>query len=133
MSFRSDFYNGFFTPPDALITGQVLEWLTASGLFQQVVDFTSPVDPTHILEGELTDLYGDFSEGSQPRAALGIRVALMEDVSGRPKILFQKRYRKETPLKVDSPEALVQGWNKALRQILTDFEGDLREVDLKAG
>lgn len=133
LSYESDYYNEFFTPPDTMVTEEVREWLAASGLFGQVVDFTGEVEHTHILEGEVIDLYGDYSErgGSRPKAALGIEFLFVEDVSGQPKLIFQKRYRKAVPVQGTAPAALVQGWNEALQKILTDLEGDLRESVLK--
>jgi len=133
LSYETDFYNEFLTSPDTMITEEVRQWLADSGLFEQVVDFSGQVDPTHILEGTVTDLYGDFSEPAQPRAALQMEFYLSEDIAGRSKIVFKNRYRQEIRIKRDSPEELIQGWNKALALILTEFEGDLREVDLKPG
>lgn len=132
-SYESDFYNEFLTSPDTMITEEVRQWLAGSGLFQQVVDFSGQIEPTHILEGTVTDLYGDFSEGSQPRAALQMEFFLIQEVSGRSRVVFQNRYRQEVRIKRDSPEELVQGWNQALTYILADFERDLRETNLKTG
>lgn len=132
-SYESDFYNEFLTSPDTMITEEVRQWLAGSGLFQQVVDFSGQIEPTHILEGTVTDLYGDFSEGSQPRAALQMEFFLIQEVSGRSRVIFQKRYRREAALKTDSPDAVVQGWNQALAYILAEFERDLRETNLKTG
>jgi len=134
LSYESDFYNEFLTSPDTMITEEVRQWLADSGLFQQVVGFSGQVQPTHILEGTITDLYGDFSErGSPPRAALQMEFYLSEEIAGRSKTVFHNRYRQEIRIQRDSPEELIQGWNKALARILTDFEGDLREIDLKPG
>jgi uncharacterized lipoprotein YmbA len=132
LSYETDFYNEFLTSPDTMITEEVRQWLADSGLFQQVVGFSGQVQPTHILEGTITDLYGDFSErGSPGRAALQIEFYLSEDIAGRSEPVFHNRYRQEVRIQKDSPEELVQGWNRALARILTDFEEDLREVDLK--
>ena len=133
LSYETDFYNEFLTSPDTMITEEVRRWLADSGLFGQVVDFSGQVDPTHILEGMVTDLYGDFGEPTQPKAALQMEFYLSEDIAGRSKIVFKNRYRKEARIKRDLPEELVQGWNKALAIILTDFERDLKEIDLKPG
>ena len=134
LSYKTDFCNEFLTSPDTMITEEVREWLADSGLFQQVVDFSGQVEPTHILEGTITDLYGDSSErGSPPRAALQMEFYLSEEIAGRSKTVFHNRYRQEIRIQRDSPEELIQGWNKALARILTDFEGDLREIDLKPG
>jgi cholesterol transport system auxiliary component len=134
LSYESDFYNEFLTSPDTMITEEVRQWLADSGLFQQVVGFSGQVQPTHILEGTITDLYGDFSErGSPPRAALQMEFYLSKDIAGRSETVFNNRYRHEARIQRDSPEELIQGWNKALARILTDFEEDLREIDLTPG
>ena len=133
LSYETDFYNEFLTSPDTMITEEVRQWLADSGLFGHVVDFSGQVDPTHILEGTVTDLYGDFSEPTQPKAALQIEFFLSEDIAGQSKSVFKNRYRKEVRISRDSPEELIQGWNKALALILTDFEGDLKQIDLKPG
>jgi len=72
LSYQSDFYNEFLTSPGSLIAEQVRQWLADSGIFGQVVDFSGQVAPTHILKGKVIDLYGDYSRGTQPRAALEI-------------------------------------------------------------
>jgi uncharacterized lipoprotein YmbA len=133
LTYESDYYNQFFAPPDIMITEEVLEWLEGSGLFRQVMDFTGQGEDTHILEGEVINLYGGFSRGTQPKAVLNIRFSFVQDISGRSENLFQKHYRRELPLKVDSAKALVEGWNTALARILGDLEEDLRALDLKTG
>ncbi len=131
LSYETDYYNQFFASPDIMITEEVREWLQGSGLFRQVFDYTGQAEHTHVLEGEVIDLYGDFSRGTQPKAAIDVRFRLIRDTPGRSEILFQKHYRRELPVGIDTAEALVGGWNKALEDILTDLEKDLREVDLK--
>ncbi|MBW2057559.1 MAG: membrane integrity-associated transporter subunit PqiC [Deltaproteobacteria bacterium] len=128
LSYQSDFYNEFFTSPDSMITEEVLAWLAKSGLFQHVVDYTDQMESTYVVEGTITDLYGDYSRGTQAKGVMAVELFFIEDVAGRSRILLQKRYRREIPLKGDSPEALVEGWNKALQHILRQFESDLRET-----
>ena len=130
--YESDYYNEFMTSPDAMITEEVRQWLADSGLFEQVVDFVGQVTPTHILEGEIMDLYGDYTRdrGTQPKAAMAIGFFLTNDIGGRSEIVFQKHYRREVPVTGETATALVEGWNNALEKILSDFEADLREVDL---
>jgi cholesterol transport system auxiliary component len=130
LSYETDYYNQFFASPDIMITEEVREWLGESGLFRQVFDYTGQAEHTHVLEGEVIDLYGDFSRGTQPKAAIDVRFRLIRETSGRSEILFQKHYRREIPIGIDTAENLVGGWNKALEGILTDFEKDLKGLDL---
>ncbi len=130
LSYESDFYNAFFIPPGAMITEEVRQWLAGAGLFQYVIDSASPVVPTHILEGNVLSLYGDYSNNASPKAVMAIQVFLMENISARSEILFQKTYRQEIPLPENTTAALINGWNEALRQILTALEADLRAIRL---
>ncbi len=133
LSYKSDYYSQFLVSPDTMITEEVREWLEGSGLFRQVIDYTGQVEHTHVLEGEVIDLYGDFSRGTQPKAVMAVRFLFIHDTPGRSESLLQKHYRRELPIGIDTGEALVEGWNKALKHILTDLERDLREANLKKG
>ncbi len=131
LSYESDFYNQFFISPSSLITEEVSQWLASSGLFQHVVSAASHLETTHVLEGVVNVLFGDYSGQRSPKAVLEIQFFLIKDISARSKIAFQKIYRKEVVIEEGSPELLVKGWNEALRQILTDLEEDLRRIDFK--
>ncbi len=130
LSYEFDFYNQFLVSPSPLITEEVTKWLARTGLFQHVVGSASHMEITHLLEGTINALYGDYSEKRSPKAVLEIQFVFIKDLSAASKIVFQKEYRKEIAIKVGSPEALVEGWNEALRQIFTVLEKDLRRADL---
>ena len=55
-----------------------------------------------------------------------IQFLLLQETDSNPKIIYQKKYYKEEPLKGNAPDDLVKGWNNALNQILTEFETDLK-------
>ena len=128
LSYVSDFYNQFFRPPGQLITEQVSKWFSESGLFKNVVDPSNNVEPDYTLEGNVSELYGDFRSSNTPKAVLGIQFFL---ISKNSKILFQNNYREEIVLNSNSPQDLANGWNEALEQILTALAGDLKNVDFK--
>ncbi len=127
LSYESDFYNEFFIPPASLLTEEIRQWMAGTGLFQHVVDPSSYLDPTYVLEGAVTALYGDYGVSTAPKAILEMQFFLLHETSISPEIIFQSQYRKEEPLKGNTPDALVKSWNKALNQILTEFETDLEE------
>jgi cholesterol transport system auxiliary component len=131
LTYESDYYNRFLLDPSSMITEEVGQWLVDSGLFRSGVDFAEYEGPTYILEGSVTALYGDYSRGIQPKAALQIEFFLSEDDSGHLTIVFHKRYRREVPLKGMKPQDLVKEWNEALKDILTDLEGDLSGIAVK--
>ncbi|MGH7799504.1 MAG: ABC-type transport auxiliary lipoprotein family protein [Thermodesulfobacteriota bacterium] len=131
LSYESDFYNQFFRPPSSLTTDEVRKWFSESGLFKNVVDPSNNVEANYVLEGNVSELYGDFRATNEPKAVLGIQFFLTEETSANPKIVYQNNYRREVVLSSNSAQDLVKGWNEALEQILTDLQGDLRNVDFK--
>ena len=127
LSYESDFYNEFFISPASMFTEEIRKRLAVSGLFKHVVDPSSLLDSTYILEGAVTALYGDYSVNTAPRAVLEIQFFILQETAASPKIIFQSQYHKEEPLNDNIPDALVKSWNTALNQILTEFETDLKE------
>ena len=133
LNYASDFYNEFFISPASMIAEEAGKWLTGSGLFQYVINSSSSVEPTVELEGVISALYGDYRNTKVPKAVLEIQFFLVRNVSSRPVIVFQKTYHEETLIKGNSPDALVTGWDLALDQILTQFETNLKNLDLNEG
>jgi len=125
--YESDFYNEFLISPSDMLTEEVRQWVARSGLFGQVAGLSSHNEPTLFLGGTVTALYGDFSHVSAPKAIMEMEFVLSRDVSAKGEVAFENRCHREIRLDEASPQALVKGWNEALRQILTDLEKDLRD------
>ncbi|HEX3035986.1 MAG TPA: hypothetical protein VHT73_12830 [Thermodesulfobacteriota bacterium] len=130
LSYVSDFYNQFFRPPGMLITEETRKWLSESGLFKYVLDSSNSARPDYVLEGNVNELYGDYRASGTPKAVLGIQFFLIDEIYSNSRIIFQKNYHGEVALKNNSPETLVEGWNNALGQILTDLKEDLMKLNL---
>jgi cholesterol transport system auxiliary component len=133
LNYESDFYNEFFIPPGLMVTEEIEKWLAESGLFKYVMGFSRPVEPTFKLEGAVNALYGDYSDTGAPKAVLEIQFFLVRNLSSEPVIVLGKMYHEEILLKGHSPNALVTGWDLALKQILTELETNLKHLDLKEG
>ena len=127
-SYESDFYNQFLVSPASLITEEIRKGLIASQLFKYVISPSSQLQPSYVLEGTVNALYGDFRDADSPRAVLEMEFFLTSDIPTKPGILMQRRYAKSISLSARSPEALVQGWNQALEEILTELVADLKVV-----
>lgn len=125
LQYESDFYNEWFIAPGALATQQFHEWLSKSGRFQFVTMGANHVEPTHLLEGTVTDLYGDYRDS--PKAVLGMDLHLLDGIDER-QILMRRSYRKDVTLPDRSADALAQGLSQAMRQVLADFERDLTTI-----
>ena len=130
--YESDFYNEWFVWPSAMLTQQIQDWLRQARLFEHVVATPSYMDATHILEGTVTALYGDYRQQGEHKAVVGMHIVLIEDNSTRTSIVFQRDYQQMVELSETSPDELTLGWNQGLQQIFIALEEDLRRVDLKA-
>ncbi len=123
--YESDFYSEFLVAPQALISSQTRNWLAQSGFFKTVLEPGSLVEATHILEGNVLALYGDFRGQSLPRAVMEIRIFVVTSRGSRPEVIFTRDYRASQPAEERTAEALVAAFNQCLVQILSELEKDL--------
>ena len=126
LQYESDFYDEWFVAPATLVTQQLHNWLSRSTGFQLVVYGTNHVEPTHLLEGTVTEFYGDFRDA--PRAVLGLELHLL-DALHEHQAFFRRTYRQDVPLSDRSPDALAHGLTEALRIVLVDVAKDLASVE----
>jgi hypothetical protein len=112
-----------------MLTEEVRKGLARAQLFQAVIGGASHLEPGHILEGSVNALYGDFRDAGSPRAVMEMEFFLTRDGALKADIVVQKRYLKTVPLNGRSAEALVQGWNRGLEEILTALFADLKSAN----
>ena len=123
--YETDFYNQFLVKPDDMITEKTRSWLSESGLFKWVLEPGSYTDATHVLEGNITALYGDFRDDSSPKAIMKIRVFLVK--LPKKSVVFGKTYEAVFEVKSQTAGALVEAFDKCLINILSGLEKDLQE------
>ncbi len=126
-SYEADYYNQFFIPPGEMLTEEIRDWLKNSGIFAQVVDRPGQIYPDYFLEGNVSALFGDYSQ-DPPRAVIGMEFTMIHDLPAGAETVIKKNYRQEISLPARSPEALVEGWEEGLRKILAELESDLQEA-----
>lgn len=129
-SYESDFYNQFVTDARLQITEQTRRWLSDSGYFSSVALGGSALEPTHILEGDIVSLYGDFRDKSDTHAVMEIELFLIDIKSSSAKVVFSKLYKARAKAGQAKVEKVIQAYNQCLEQILQDFEGDLQKISL---
>jgi ABC-type uncharacterized transport system auxiliary subunit len=127
--YTADYYNGFIASPASLLTAQLIHYLGRTGIYNYVVDGSSNVDHTLVLEGNVTELYGDYSHSKPPQAVIAIRFFVFQQTNDGALVLHDKLYRASHPASSDNPEALVQAWGSAYRQIIDSLTADLRTID----
>jgi cholesterol transport system auxiliary component len=126
LQYETDFYDEWFVAPGTLVTQQVHQWLSRSAGFEMVVVGTNHVEPTHLLEGTVTEFYGDFR--AAPRAVLGLELHLLDALHERQ--FFRRTYHQDVPLSDQSSDALARGLTEALRAVLVDVAKDIAAVEL---
>lgn len=125
----TDFYNVFMVAPGAMLAYETGEWLAARGPFERVVDNASRVRNTHLLEGTVVVLEGDYRNKEDPRAVMAVSLTVVNETSPDPLIAFQGNYAQSVSISNATPDRLVAGWNTALARILADFESDLMRTN----
>jgi cholesterol transport system auxiliary component len=128
--YESDYYNQFLASPDVMISEELRKGLAASSQFKFVVGPANPLPPNYALEGSINSLYGDFRNAAQPAAVLEMDFFLYRENSNSQGVVLQKRYVKSVSLNAKSPEALVKGWDQALREIIAALAADLKVANL---
>ena len=124
-AFHTDYYNGFIAPPAELLTGALIDWLSHAGGFATVTDAASSVPARYVLEGNVTALYGDYTDRKAPKAVIRIKVFVLDEQARGSRLAFQKEYEATAPIQPASVPSLVDGWNKAARSVLEQLGADL--------
>lgn len=125
-TYESDYYVRFAAPPAEILTDRVEHWLAESGLCQAVVEPGTRVEYRYVLEGEVLELYGDYTNPQQPRAVLKLEFVLVDDLEGAGKIVFSKQYRRAEPMGSPGARSLAGSWGSALRAVLLELTIDLK-------
>ncbi len=128
--YKTDYYNGFVTSPDHLLTGELTQWLTEAKLFAAVVGSTGEADHRYVLDGSVSELYGDYTDANAPKAVIKARFFLLDDSQAETRVVFQKTYRKAPSLREANPEAVAAGLGAAFREVLTELTADISQTKL---
>ena len=128
--YESDFYNQFVTDARLQITEQTRRWISDSNFFSSVALSGSALEPTHLLEGDIVSLHGDFRDKSEAHAVMEIEFFLIDIESPGTRVVFNKLYEARAKVGQAKVEKVVQAYNQCLEQILQDFESDLQKSSL---
>jgi cholesterol transport system auxiliary component len=123
--YEQDFYNQFLIRPEDMVTEKTRSWLSESGLFELVLEPSSHIDASHVLEGNIIALYGDFRDKSSPKATIKIRFFLIK-LSDK-SVVFAKTYETTSESNERTAKSLVEAFDNCLANILSDLEEDLQE------
>jgi len=128
-SYVRDPYAEFLAPPEEEMLAPVRGWLRGDDTFSAVVESDSALKPNTLVEINVTRLFGDFRQSKSPAAVFTMRCVFFDARNGVPeKVLLQQEYSRTIPLKAPSAAALVDGWNRALGEMLAQAASDLRRI-----
>jgi cholesterol transport system auxiliary component len=131
LSYESDFYSEFFVAPSAMLAEATAKALTAAKVFRRVIPpGAAPDDSEYVLDGFVSELYGDLRDAGKPAAVLTATFYLSSATSPTAKVLWSKEYRQRVPAADGSPDALARAWNAALSAMLAELARDLAAADL---
>jgi cholesterol transport system auxiliary component len=128
-SYELDPYAEFLVPPRRGLSAAIRGWLRKSGAVSEVVEPESVVRPDLRAEVLVSDLYGDLRSPKEPASVLALRFIVLDPAPERAgRILLQKDYARRIPIKERSAAAVMDGWDKALEQILSEIGKDLESL-----
>jgi len=128
--YEKDFYNVYLIYPRDMVSNATRNWLVRSNAFSQVLEQSSVFFPMYQLQGVIDEFYGDY-RGS-PEAVVSIQFYASTSFSADNYVFSSPRISRRVALRDKSPEALVDGQQQALAEILTELEGRLVTDSAKA-
>jgi len=126
--YEPDYYHQFLVLPGIMITEEARDWLANSGLFGRVTAVGSRLESTYLLEGNIIDLYADFTPKSGPQAVVAIRFFLLVGPEAGESVALSETYRATSPIADKTAEAVIEALSKSLIDVLTRLEADITKV-----
>jgi uncharacterized lipoprotein YmbA len=124
--YAADFCNGFIASPGDMLGAAIAQWLDRAGLFRSVSQPGTQTPGSQVLEATVTQLYGDFRSGRRPAAVMAIQFTLVDLTGISPRVRLERTIASSIALAESSPEALVDGYGRALGEILKKLAAALR-------
>lgn len=128
LGYQSDFYNEYFVAPNQMITDAAATWLASSGKFKSVMRPGTGLDADLLLNGFVTELYGDYRASGQPAAVLAMQFFVTDLRGSNNAVVVSAELKARVIIRDRSAASLVNGLNEGLRQILTDLEAQLGDI-----
>ncbi len=118
---ETDPYHQFLAAPADLFTGMLRKWVRDSGYYRFVAEPVGQGGQDDLIEASLVELAGDFREPSAPRAVVALRVQVFRRTADGRVVVLDRTFRQSVPVSGRTPEALVTGWNEAVRLAFSEM------------
>ena len=121
-------YNRWRVAPGDMVTDYLVRDLRDSGIFIGVFSYREMESARFVLEGGVEEFL-EVDTGKAGTALLNLSIALIDtrqtEITKR--LIFQKNYRREEPLKEQTPAALARGMSVAMKKLSDEVAKDIYE------
>ena len=121
--YEKDFYNQYLIYPRDMVSNATRDWLVKSNGFTQIQEESTVFFPMYQLQGVIDEFYGDYR--NQPEAVVSIQFYASSSFTAENYIFSSPRITRRVALRDKSTQALIDGQQQALTQILTELEDRL--------
>ena len=128
--YEKDYYNVYLVYPRDMVGNATRDWLIKSNGFTQIVEQSTVFFPKYQLQGVIDEFYGDYR--GQPEAVVTIQFYASSSFNASNYLFSSPRITQRVALKDKSPQALIDGQQQALAQVLTELESRLVADSAKA-
>ncbi len=118
--YEKDFYNVYLIYPRDMVSNATRHWLVKSNAFSQVIEQSSVFFPMYQLQGVIDEFYGDYR--GTPEAVVTIQFYASASFTANRNVFSSPRITKRVALKDKSPQALIDGQQQALAEVLAELE-----------
>ena len=126
-TYEQDPYAGFLAPPERAIAEPIRASLGAMG---RIAEPESALTPTLGAEVEVTKLFGDFQDTTNPSATLQIHFILYQMTPDGPgRVLLDEVCGRSLSLAHKTPAALMAAWDADLHDIMDQINSDYAKAN----